>query len=180
MRRFLVLSAIVAFLFISVKETKAQDTPILLGGNVLINAPVGDFGDLANLSFGFNAKGEFGVAENISIIGQIGFIPWSIDSDIYDNYSYSTLMIRAGGRYYLSAEEFRPYIEGDLGYYSHTTSYDSQFGEFDDTDSDIGIRLAGGGMLELSPGLFLNGELGFNIVSEANFIEIQAGVMFAI
>lgn len=171
---------ILSFFFIS--SVNAQKGKMHAGGQAGISIPMGDFGDGANLGFGFLGNFLYGVTPDIDLTGSIGYFTWGTD---FDGVSFSDVPLLFGGRYYFNRSEFTPYGLAQLGL--HFRSYETPtittafgtFGGGSASDTEFGINL-GGGFLYNMGSLMLDVNGSLNIVSDQNSINIMAGVLFPI
>lgn len=171
---------ILSFFFIS--SINAQQGKMHAGGQVGISLPMGDFGDGANLGFGFLGNFLYGITPAIDLTGSIGYYTWGSDAD---NVSFSDVPLLFGGRYYFNRSEFTPYGLAQLGL--HFRSFEVEaittpfgtFGGGSTSDSEFGINL-GGGFLYNMGSLMLDVNGSINIISDQNHITIMAGVLFPI
>ncbi len=85
-----------------------------------IALPMGDFGDAYDMGFGGTATFAYHINPMLDITGSIGYLTWS-GKDL--DYTFSSVPVLAGVRYYFGQDKFHPYITGELG--MHFTSYES-------------------------------------------------------
>lgn len=169
-------------LFLAVGNINAQKGKMHAGGQVGISLPIGNFGDAANLGFGFLGNFLYGIAPQIDLTGSIGYFSWGSD---VDQVSFSDVPLLFGGRYYFNRSEFTPYGLAQLGL--HFRSYEvasvsTPFGSFGGgsvSDTDFGLNL-GGGFLYNVGNLSIDVNGSFNIISDQNNISIMAGVLFPV
>lgn len=178
MKKTLFILLVAFFTFGTINAQKGQ---MHAGGQVGISLPMGDFGDAANLGFGFLGNFLYGVTPDIDLTGSIGYFTWGSDAD---NVSFSDVPLLFGGRYYFNRSEFTPYGLAQLGL--HFRSFEVEkittaFGTFggSTSDTEFGINL-GGGFLYNMGNLMLDVNASLNIVSDQNSINIMAGVLFPI
>jgi hypothetical protein len=93
----LVLAACVAV------PASAQQGAMAVGGGLNFALPMGDFGNAAGFGIGFYARFQYGINDDISASGSLGYISFAEKNSI----SSSALPILVSGRYY-----FTP---GDIG-----------------------------------------------------------------
>ncbi|NWF89763.1 MAG: outer membrane beta-barrel protein [Ignavibacteriaceae bacterium] len=175
-----ILVTIIA-LFIIVGVSQAQNKMCLnIGGNVLL--PMGDFGDAANLGFGGTAQFEMQFMPQLVGTAHAGYIIWGTDVDDVD---FSAIPVMVGAKYY-----FMPnsgfYGHGQLGLYFMSVTTPKivtpigTFGGDSESDSEFALSLGAGYELPLSPKLMLDLSGAFLIISDANNINLRAGVKFSL
>jgi hypothetical protein len=171
----LLFTVLVLFLFIGV--INAQEGKMHAGGQVGISLPMGDFGDGANMGFGFLGNFFYGINANIDLTGSIGYISWGSDAD---GASFSNVPIVAGARYYFQKSQFTPYGVAEIGINNLSFSYESSFfGDYSVTSTEIGLGLGGGFLYSLG-NMDLDVNAKINIISDANHLTLFAGLRFPI
>jgi opacity protein-like surface antigen len=89
-----------------------------IGGGLEIAMPMGDFGDAANMGFGFTAAAQYGWKPNIDLIGQIGYLSWGAkDLPAGFDGSWSAIPIQVGAKYYFGQTANRFYAGGLAGFH---------------------------------------------------------------
>ncbi len=109
MKKTLLIVAILSFLTLTIN---AQEGKIHVGGQVGLSLPMGDFGDAANMGFGFLGNFYYGINQNIDLTASLGYIAWGTDAD---GASFSNIPIVVGGRYYFQRSNFTPFLAAELG-----------------------------------------------------------------
>lgn len=190
MKRYLLLSIISVFLLFNV-DAFSQKTvskgglsegDMTIGGRVQLNLPTGDFGDGANTSFGLAGQYQYFVLDQVSILGTIGFHPWSFESDVI---SGNTLQFTVGGRYYFtSGQSFNIYGGLDLGLYTSSIEVESSGffgGSLGSDETSLGFDINVGGLVPINDQLFFDGNLGYCIIggdTEIDFFRLTAGIAY--
>ncbi len=177
MKKFFALF-VAALLFVAVTDSHAQKAfknPMYLGGEVGISMPLGDFGDGVNMGFGLNATFQYYFQRNMSIVGFLGYWSYGTDSD---DLTISNIPFGAGFRYEFAGGNIVPFIGGDLCFNNATIKYDSEYGEWDDSELKFGFAPAGGIIVKMSPNMDLVGTARFNIISDMNNFQITGGLRF--
>lgn len=108
-----------------------------VGAAFELGLPMGDFGDAYSTGIGGSARFLYGIENNITVYGGVGYLSWSLDQDV-DGASTSSLEFTAGGKY-----GFGPgfYALAELGIHSFSFSYEftdpisGQKMSFDDSES---------------------------------------------
>jgi hypothetical protein len=177
---------IVLFLLVFVAgTTQAQKMGIGIQGGVTL--PMGDWSDVVSTGFGGKASFLYNLNKKLAISGEFGYFSFGQKEDVYGDFSWSMMPILAGVRYYFTPKGFRAYVMGKLGVYVANASYEVDFGPFlggkqtyDDSDSEFGFALGGGFLYPIGKTLNLDVNVGYNIVSDANYLGINAGVLIGL
>ena len=158
-------------------SANAQQGKMYVGGQVGISLPMGDFGDGANLGFGFLGNFYYGINQNIDLTGSVGYISWGTDAD---GASFSNVPIVVGGRYYFQRSNFTPYAVAELGINNRSFTLDSGFfGDFSATSTDFGLGIGGGFLYSLG-NMDLDVNAKINIISDTNNLTVFGGLRFPI
>ncbi|MBI1932911.1 MAG: hypothetical protein HYS24_10285 [Ignavibacteriales bacterium] len=174
MKKTLLIVVILSFLTLTIN---AQEGKIHVGGQVGLSLPMGDFGDAANMGFGFLGNFYYGINQNIDLTASLGYIAWGTDAD---GASFSNIPIVVGGRYYFQRSNFTPFLAAELGINNLSFTYDSEyFGEYSATSSDFGLGI-GGGFLYALGNMDLDVSAKINIISDTNNLTVFAGLRFPI
>jgi hypothetical protein len=132
----------------------AQDPPggpakkARLGAGIYLGLPVGDMGDLVDLSLGVLADFDFILTPAISVTGRAGYVHHLED---IDNFSFYTIPFWAGIKYYFMPEgvSARFFAAPELAFNFNGVS--AEFNGFEGSDSELDIGLNLGGGVELGP-----------------------------
>ena len=125
------LTAVILALLLTGSLLSAQ-SKIGVGINAAYLSPTGDFGDLYKSGFGGSASLTFDATENLQLSATVGYAQFSFNNDKFNQMlndflgggsnanvsvdSKLTLIpIVAGGKYFFSNTNFKPYGEVDLG-----------------------------------------------------------------
>jgi outer membrane protein W len=190
---FSILFALVLMLALSVSENQAQNK-MSAGAQVGLAVPMGGLGDNHSVGFGFNGIFIYDLQPQIQLTGSIGYTSFGAKGDLpsgYD-YSFSTVPFLVGARYYFikSPSTINPYVGAEIGLFFSSASvtvpsfsYGGLFsyggGETSVSSTDFGFVPAVGLQLPLSPKLNLDANLKVNLVSDATYLGINAGVVYA-
>ncbi len=124
---FVVLLATVSF---------AEKGDMKVGPHVGLWLPIGDPGDVYNLSPRFGAKFLYGLNENMDIEGNVAYGLMQPKED-WDGWSSSILEIAGGVRYHFKDNM---YAGGGLGINMVSVEYDWGYGTtYDASDSELGL-----------------------------------------
>ncbi len=174
MKKTVLILVLLSFFALTVN---AQEGKMYVGGQVGISLPMGDFGDAANMGFGFLGNFYYGINQNIDLTGSVGYISWGTDAD---GASFSNVPILVGGRYYFQRSNFTPYAVAELGINNLSFTYDSGFfGDYSATSSDFGLGIGGGFLYSLG-NMDLDVNAKINIISDSNNLTVFGGLRFPI
>ena len=148
------LSAVILALLLTGSLLSAQ-SKIGIGINAAYLSPTGDFGDLYKSGFGGLASLTFDATENLQLSATVGYAQFSFNNDKFNQMlndflgggsnanvsvdSKLTLIpIMAGGKYFFTASNFKPYGEVDLG--MHIMSVDGAKVNFGGQSYDATVK----------------------------------------
>lgn len=162
-------------------ESKAQ---INIGAQFGIALPMETpFSDCQKMGFGGLLEGNYFVTENISLGVNAGYYTFSgkeVDvvgvGDNYPNFSMIPIIVK--GDYYFNKSGFMPYGGVSLGIYMMKTA-EVTFGQVkipSDSDSKFGFSPHLGFLT--GEGIKFGAEAAYNIVSDANYLNINLKVVF--
>jgi opacity protein-like surface antigen len=177
MKKILVLAVVALCL---VGTASAQQGAMSVGGGLNLGLPMGSFADGAGFGFGFQARFQYGLSNDLALAGSLGYISFAEKNGV----GQSVLPILASARYYFTPGSGRVYGQADLGLTSLTASV-TVFG-FSGSASTTNFSLGFGGGYEMPIGDKLELDLGtgYNIVlasgGSASYISIRAGVNYAL
>ncbi|MBA4311265.1 MAG: hypothetical protein C0417_01405 [Chlorobiaceae bacterium] len=172
----------------------AQEGQMKLGVGVELLLPSGDFGDYAGTGIGGTANFLYQLNNQISLSGTAGYISWggkSFDVGLGTwDYSYSAIPILVGGRYYFTEGDARLYGSAEIGMYMFsftvtTPSYDYfgytfQGGETTESSSEFTIAPGIGYEMKIGDNMNLDLTAKYLMISDANNLNLRAGVNFVI
>jgi hypothetical protein len=180
------LLPLVCIVFLLAAPSLFAQQPIMLGGQLGIGLPMGDFSD--NLSTGIGVQGTilYQLQPKLNLVGHLGYTRFGYKtSSTVASGSYSVIPIVAGARYDLGEDNFKPYVQGEIGLYfaSWTTSITTPFGnnEYSDSENNFGIAPSVGFTLPLKPNLFLDVNLKYTMiftdVVSTEYLGLNAGIV---
>jgi len=176
-------------LFFATSTINSQTGKMAVGGQAGISLPMGDFGDAANLGFGFLGNFFYGVTNDIDLTGSIGYFTWGGDVPSGSNadVSFSDVPVIAGARYYFQRQAFTPYGVAELGLHFFSGGVDFSYvdpftgqtvsSSADNSSTEFGLGLGGGFLYDLG-NMTLDVNAKINIVSDANHISVMAGIRY--
>lgn len=177
---------VLAMLFAPVVNSNAQN---MRGGvQVSLAMPMGTFGDVHATGFGAMGTFYYGLNPQIDLTGTIGFLTFGAASDIPEGFDYSLnfIPVVVGGRYnFVTSGEFKPYAGAELGLHFGSASVTVDMGPFgkidtDESTSDFSFAPLAGFYYNIGPKLQLDVNVKMNIISDANYLGINAGVAFGL
>jgi len=146
-----------------------------------IAIPTGDFGDVYDMGFGGQGNFAYHINPMLDVTASVGYLTWSgKDAD----YTFSSVPLLAGLRYYFGKDKFKPYIAGELGV--HFTSFDYEFSgvSYSSSDSYFGFGAGAGFLYKMGPNLDLDVNAKYNSIStegsSSSYISVMAGVLIAL
>jgi len=173
---------VILVLFFFLGNVNAQKGKMAVGGQVGLSFPMGDFGDLASMGWGFIGNYFYGVTPEIDLTGTIGYYSWGGDVEGTD-LSFSDVPVIVGARYYFQRAEFTPYGMADLGLhfmsggFTYVNPFTGQSTTVDNSNTEFGLGLGGGFLYNIGE-MMLDVNLKFNIISESNHFTLMAGVKY--
>ena len=171
---------IVLFLFIG--NINAQEGKMHVGAGLELALPIGDWSDAAGTGIGGTARFEYAFTKQIVGMVTAGYISFG-GKDIGDfSYSYSAVPFLPGVKYY-----FQNGIYGmaELGLHFFSFEFDApsfNFGGFSSggstssSSSEFTLSLGAGYETKVSDNLYLDANVKFAIVSDANYLGARVGV----
>ncbi|MGE5681575.1 MAG: acyloxyacyl hydrolase [Bacillota bacterium] len=182
---------IVFILIIAIDLTNAQqvytyqepssNTGVGLQAGVAI--PTGNFGDAASLGIGGEGTFEYRFTPQLGLDVSLGFYSWGSKNDLPPGYDFSIadIPLLVGARYLLMAGDFHPYAGAALGiHFLNTKTTTPLVGDESTNDTKFGFAPMAGIRLHMPPNLDLDLNLKYNIISDANYLTIVAGVLVAL
>ncbi len=178
-----ILFAVLLFTGVSFSQTP----PMYIGGALNLGLPVGTFGDIAGTGIGVTGQFELQLIPNLVGTGTIGYIKWSGKDIGFASYSISTVPILVGAKYYL-VPMVPFYGMANLGITIVSTStdlptynvvgYSFGGGSASASSSEFTFAIGAGYEVPLTPSITLDVNAAFNIISDANYLGVKAGVKF--
>lgn len=150
-----------------------------------LSLPMGDFGDICKTGFGGLGTVSYTLNKNLDLVASVGYLTY--DYKDIDGATFSTIPVLAGVRYYFAAKNFKPYVTGQLGFYSSKAKIKTVIWgisvESESTSTDFGFAAGGGFLYQLGKNLDLDITATLNSISTSgsstSFINVLAGVHFA-
>jgi opacity protein-like surface antigen len=168
--------------------TQAQKGSMAVGINAGISLPMGSFGDAVNMGFGGQGEFMYMLNNNLALTGSIGYLYWGYDDAIGFDGSFTSIPILFGARYYFGESKTKFYGLAKLGIYASTASYSYSYDLFgvpysqdiSASDSDFGFAFGAGVKMPIGNKLCFDAHAKYNVVSGDGWIDIMAGVDFAL
>lgn len=118
------------------------------------------------------------LVRNVHIIPSLEY--WSVGNDVgIYNADYSDLAVKVDVNFDFPLQDQRlvPYLGGGIGF--HRLKFESNApGDFDDTETKLGLSVQGGMRNDFTPNLSLFGELGYSFVEDANQLRLLGGLTY--
>jgi Outer membrane protein beta-barrel domain len=180
----IVLILLVLFFFIG--TAYAQQGKMHIGAGLELALPIGDWSDAAGTGIGGTARFEYAFTKQIVGMVTTGYISFG-GKDIGDfSYSYSAVPFLPGVKYYF---QDGLYGMAELGLHFFTFEFDSpafDFGGFSSggttstSESEFTLSLGAGYETKVGDNLYLDANVKFAIVSNANYLGARVGVKMPI
>lgn len=177
-----ILVLIVAFFFIG--NVNAQQGKMNIGVGLELGLPIGDWSDAAGTGIGGTARFEYKFTEKIVGMVTAGYISFG-GEDFADGfgYSYSAVPFLPGVKYYLQ-DGLYGMAELGLHFFSVDIDYPSEYGSFfsdlSTTSTDFTFSLGAGYETKVSDNLYLDANVKFSVISDANYLGARVGVKMPI
>lgn len=143
--------------------------------------PMGDFGDAFDMGFGGTGTFAYHINPMFDVTASVGYLTWS---GKVDGYSFSSVPVLVGARYYFGQDKFHPYVSGELGMHFTTSEVEFLGSSFSSSDSFFGFGAGAGFLYKMGPNLDLDVNAKFNSISSegdaSNYISIMAGVLIGL
>lgn len=148
--------------------------------------PMGDFGDGYDMGFGGQGNFAYHISPMLDVTASVGYLTWSGKEA---DYTFSSVPVLVGARYYFGKDKFNPYVAGELG--MHFVSVDIPtvtIGGFtfggSSSDSFFGFGAGAGFLYKMGPNLDLDVNAKFNSISSegssSSYISVMAGVLIGL
>jgi opacity protein-like surface antigen len=172
---------ILSFFFIS--SINAQQGKMHIGAGLELALPIGDWSDAASTGIGGTARFEYQFAPKIVGMLTAGYISFGGQEFGGIDWSYSAIPFLPGVKYF-----FQPGLYGmaELGLHFFSVEFDSPTfniggvsyggGSTSDTQTEFTLALGAGYETQISDNLYLDANVKFAIVSDANYLGARVGV----
>jgi outer membrane protein W len=155
----------------------------MIGGGLELALPMGDFGDAANMGFGFTLAGQYGFRPNIDFMAQLGYIMWS-GKDAFEDYDWSAIPIQFGAKYFFAPSGNRFYVGGLAGFHMFKVKADYNhpvFGhvEVSDSEAEFGLAPMGGYEMAVGQNMVLDLSARYQFVSDdLSYFGARVGLLY--
>ena len=176
-------ATILLIFFCSVVTINAQPN-MHVGLSAIVALPMGTFGDVSGTGFGAVGSYEVGFGNNISAVGQIGYISWAAKDAGDYGFSYSAVPVLVGVKYYITPGSGL-YLNSSVGFHFFSVSSDVPTysfggitiggGSASASSTDFTFIAGAGYEIPLNNKFALDIGAAYNLVSETNYISIHAG-----
>ena len=96
------------------------------------------------VGFGASGGGEYAMADNMGITGQVGYIMLTTEME---NASASLIPIQAGFKYYLQDNTSGVYLHGQLGFHTFRMSFEFMGQTMSGSSTNLSLGFGGGYMV---------------------------------
>lgn len=185
MKRFSFL-LVLLFLFAICLDSHAQTrkkvvSPIMLGADLGIGIPTGNFADAVNTGFGLNGVVSYFLQRNLLLTGNIGY--WSFSkSEGGIDFSFSTIPLNLGLHYRFSEVGFIPFIGAETFLFFNSAKIEYLGYSSSDSETKFGFVPLVGFAYKLSQTMELRGALKYHIIftedENTTFLGILVGLHF--
>ena len=159
--------------------TMNAQAQMAVGGTVGLQVPVGDFGDEANIGFGFTIIGKYMVMDNLAVGASVGYSQFGTD---FDDINYSIRPITGLVEYHFGDASIRPYIGADVGVYTIKANVKTQGVKASVGDSFFGFAPTGGVTFGKSESLSFMINAKYNVMtthdSPSSWLGVNFGAIF--
>ncbi|NWF49627.1 MAG: outer membrane beta-barrel protein [Ignavibacteriaceae bacterium] len=150
-----------------------------------IALPMGTFGDVYGMGFGGMGTFTYSISPMTDITGSVGYLMWN-GKDAFEDWTFSSVPVLVGARYYFSPGNVRPYGVAQAG--MHFVSSEAEISFLGTTttvsasDSFFGFGAGAGVVVPIGKKVNLDVNAMFNSISSegdaSNYVSVLAGVMF--
>jgi opacity protein-like surface antigen len=182
------------FIFAVALGTTAQaqeKAPMLVGGQLELGLPMGEYSDMVGLGFGVAGNFHYGIQPRLWLIGSLGYERFPYESEVFLNRegSDAAFFVQAGARYEMSeGDEIVPYVGAKIGLHFWATKVTAtNFGGMtldDRSGAAIGLSPMFGVTYPITTSISLDAALKYTILvrdtkdnGDATFFSLQAGVL---
>jgi opacity protein-like surface antigen len=160
----------------------AQEGKMHVGAGLELALPIGDWSDAAGTGIGGTARFEYAFTEKIVGMVTAGYISFGGKDVGSFSYSYSAVPFLPGVKYYF---QNGLYGMAELGLHFFSFEFESpafNFGGFSSggttstSESEFTLSLGAGYETKVSDNLYLDANVKFAIVSNANYLGARVGV----
>jgi len=143
--------------------------------------PTGDFGDGFDMGFGGQGNFAYHINPMLDVTASVGYLTWSGKTD---GFTFSTVPVLAGVRYYFGKDKFKPYVAAELGMHFTSSEYEYLGVSYSSSDSYFGFGAGAGFLYKMGPNLDLDVNAKYNSIStegsSSSYISVMAGVLIAL
>lgn len=184
MKKLLLLVFVLCF-YLSNLYAQTQESPMGVSLQAGVSVPSGDFDNSAGLGVGGEGTFEYLINENLGLTGTLGYYEWGAKNDLPQgfDYSFSTVPLLAGGKYFFMLGGFLPYVGAQLGLnfvsLKQTVQIAGVNSNLDESSTKFGFSPLVGLRYLMPPNLAFDMTFKYNIISmsgsSANSIGIILG-----
>ena len=161
---------------------------IRVGGELGLQKPVGDFGEISNTGFGFTGIFQYSMNPNLIVGGTLGYHYWGAKGigDLLSG-SFSTIPVMVLMNYKFNSPNLIPFIGCELGMNFYSTNSDILINQIKYTQTknynDFGFNILAGIEQKINENMIWRINAKYNLMFDFDsysqeFIGINAGVMY--
>ncbi len=182
MSKFLTL-AVLAFTLLFSAPSYSRGPAMMLGGDVGLAFPTGDFGDAAKTGFGLNGAFTYFLQPDLALTGILGY--WSFGAKVSGGgyeISWSIIPLNAGIQYRFQASGWHPYIGAETFLFFSSASVTYLGYSSSSSDTDFGFTPLVGGAFKIAPNLEFRATAKYVIIftsgSNTTYFSLLGGIHF--
>jgi hypothetical protein len=182
MSKFLTF-AVLAFTLLFSAPSYSRPPAMMLGGDVGLAFPTGDFGDAAKTGFGLNGAFTYFLQPDLALTGILGY--WSFGANISGGgyeISWSIMPLNAGIQYRFQASGWHPYIGAETFLFFSSASVKYLGYSSSSSDTDFGFTPLVGGAFKIAPNLEFRATAKYVIIftsgSSTTYFSLLGGIHF--
>ncbi|MCX7908908.1 MAG: porin family protein [Ignavibacteria bacterium] len=160
---------------------KVQYSPIMLGAEIGLGIPTGDFGDVVNTGYGLNGVFSYFLQSDLLLTGTIGY--WSFKKEEGGvDFTFNTIPFNAGIQYRFGQVQFIPFIGAETFLFFNSAKVSYLGYSESDSETKFGFVPLVGFAYKISPTMELRGTFKYTIIftegENTTFIGILFGLHF--
>jgi opacity protein-like surface antigen len=167
---------------------------IVLGPTLGLSLPFGDFADAANIGINIGLIGDYYMAPNWSLGGEISWHTFGGNDDLEKALSveagtpvelkFRALPIVAHAKYFIPAQSMTPYVRAGVGVFNLATEINGGTVNDEDSETNLGFLLGGGFSIPAGAKASYGAEAYYQYISTegdaTNMLVLRGNFMFGI
>ena len=174
----------VCIIFCSTGLSAKNSSQMALSGQLGLQIPTGDFGDIASTGFSFQGIFSYYFNKDVALNFTLGYYGWGTKSsgDYYET-TFHDIPLLAGITYKFDLKDFDIFIGGDIGlHFSGTkTTLGYGGGSVTNSNTDFGFSPLAGVLIPIAKDLDIRADLKYNFIfgdKTNTFFGINAGITY--